>query len=275
MKISIVDIGSNAVKYKIFNSENFELVEYYREPLRLGRDVFSKNELSESTINKLIGLLIRYSEIFKERNIEQTYFIATSAVRDSENSDVLISKLEEENIHLKILTGKQEASLLVNFNKDIEDSAVIDIGGGSVEVCINSKSNMHYESFQLGAVRLLNLNQDQRYEAMSQFGSWLEEFTPIPTTFGLGGNLRAIMQANDHQGLIHVEDLKNLIDNYNRLDEDILVQKFEIPKDRIDIVPIAAEIYLFFLSKIGAKTIENSFSSISDGLVRKVIAGEL
>ena len=275
MKISIVDIGSNAVKYKIFNSENFELVEYYREPLRLGRDVFSKNELSESTINKLIDLLIRYSEIFKERNIEQTYFIATSAVRDSENSDVLISKLEEKNIHLKILTGKQEASLLVNFNKDIEDSAVIDIGGGSVEVCINSKSDMHYESFQLGAVRLLNLDQDQRYEAMSQFGSWLEEFTPIPTTFGLGGNLRAIMQANDHQGLIHVEDLKNLIDNYNRLDEDILIQKFEIPKDRIDIVPIAAEIYLFFLSKIGAKTIENSFSSISDGLVRKVIRGEL
>lgn len=275
MKISIVDIGSNAVKYKIFNSENFELVEYYREPLRLGRDVFSKNELSESTINKLIDLLIRYSEIFKERNIEQTYFIATSAVRDSENSDVLISKLEEKNIHLKILTGKQEASLLVNFNKDIEDSAVIDIGGGSVEVCINSKSDMHYESFQLGAVRLLNLNQDQRYEAMSQFGSWLEKFTPIPTTFGLGGNLRAIMQANDHKGLIHVEDLKNLIDNYNRLDEDILIQKFEIPKDRIDIVPIAAEIYLFFLSKIGAKTIENSFSSISDGLVRKVITGEL
>ena len=275
MKISIVDIGSNAVKYKIFNSENFELVEYYREPLRLGRDVFSKNELSESTINKLIDLLIRYSEIFKERNIEQTYFIATSAVRDSENSDVLISKLEKKNIHLKILTGKQEASLLVNFNKDIEDSAVIDIGGGSVEVCINSKSDMHYESFQLGAVRLLNLNQDQRYEAMSQFGSWLEKFTPIPTTFGLGGNLRAIMQANDHKGLIHVEDLKNLIDNYNRLDEDILIQKFEIPKDRIDIVPIAAEIYLFFLSKIGAKTIENSFSSISDGLVRKVITGEL
>ena len=275
MKISIVDIGSNAVKYKIFNSENFELVEYYREPLRLGRDVFSKNELSESTINKLIDLLIRYSEIFKERNIEQTYFIATSAVRDSENSDVLISRLEEKNIHLKILTGKQEASLLVNFNKDIEDSAVIDIGGGSVEVCINSKSDMHYESFQLGAVRLLNLDQNQRYEAMSQFGSWLEEFTPIPTTFGLGGNLRAIMQANDHQGLIHVEDLKNLIDNYNRLDEDILIQKFEIPKDRIDIVPIAAEIYLFFLSKIGAKTIENSFSSISDGLVRKVIRGEL
>tara|TARA_B100001996_G_scaffold219553_1_gene168791 strand:- start:2191 stop:3018 length:828 start_codon:yes stop_codon:yes gene_type:complete len=275
MEVSIVDIGSNAVKYKIFNSENFELIEYYREPLRLGRDVFSQNRLSELTTNRLIELLVKYSEIFKERNIDQTYFIATSAVRDSENSDALISKLKESNIDLKILTGKQEASLLVNLNKNMEDSAVIDIGGGSVEVCINNKSNMHYESFQLGAVRLLNLNQDQRHEAMSQFGSWLEKFNPIPTTFGLGGNLRAIMQANDHKGLINVENLENLIDNYNRLDENILIQKFEIPKDRIDIVPIAAEIYLFFLSKIGAKTIENSFWSISDGLVRKVIRGEL
>ena len=53
---SAYGVGANDVEYKIFNSENFELVEYYREPLRLGRDVFSKNKLSESTINKLIAV---------------------------------------------------------------------------------------------------------------------------------------------------------------------------------------------------------------------------
>ena len=57
MKISIVDIGSNAVKYKIFNSNNFELIEYYREPLRLGRDVFNGGKLLESTMDRLIKLL--------------------------------------------------------------------------------------------------------------------------------------------------------------------------------------------------------------------------
>ena len=46
MNYAIVDIGSNAIKYKIFN-HNLELVEYYRHPLRLGRDVFSKGYLEE------------------------------------------------------------------------------------------------------------------------------------------------------------------------------------------------------------------------------------
>ena len=55
----------------------------------------------------------------------------------------------------------------------------------------------------------------------------------------------------------------------------MLLDIYEIPKDRIDIVPIAAEIYLLFLASIGAQTIENSFWSISDGLIKKVVKGEL
>ena len=66
MKISIVDIGSNAVKYKIFNSNNFELIEYCREPLRLGRDVFNGGKLLESTMDRLIKLLQNYSNIFDD-----------------------------------------------------------------------------------------------------------------------------------------------------------------------------------------------------------------
>jgi len=275
MKISIVDIGSNAVKYKIFNSENFELLEYYREPLRLGRDVFSNNKLSEVTINALVNLLESYTKIFIERNVKESYFIATSAVRDSSNSDYLTEKLKEIGINLKIITGKQEASLLIDFNENIQDSAVIDIGGGSVEVCINKAGKMHYESFQLGAVRLLSLDQNFRNEVMREFSSWLEKFKPVSTTFGLGGNLRAIMQANNHTGVIEVAKLKNLVTTYNQLEEKVLLDIYEIPKDRIDIVPIAAEIYLLFLASIGAQTIENSFWSISDGLIKKVVKGEL
>ena len=166
MKISIVDIGSNAVKYKIFNSNNFELIEYCREPLRLGRDVFNGGKLLESTMDRLIKLLQNYSDIFDEKQIEHRHFIATSAIRDSKNSDLLAKKLNDRNIYLKILSGKQEASLLDSFNKEITNSAVIDIGGGSVEVCVNKDSKMFYESFQLGAVRLLNLSNSERKNLM-------------------------------------------------------------------------------------------------------------
>ena len=275
MKISIVDIGSNAVKYKIFNSNNFELIEYCREPLRLGRDVFNGGKLLESTMDRLIKLLQNYSDIFDEKQIEHRHFIATSAIRDSKNSDLLAKKLNDRNIYLKILSGKQEASLLESFNKEITNSAVIDIGGGSVEVCVNKDSKMFYESFQLGAVRLLNLSKSERKNLMREFGNWLSLYNPIAETFGLGGNLRSLMQVNDHEGKITIDELKELIDKYNSIDKNILLYEFKIPEDRIDIVPIAAEIYLYFLNHIGAKTIENSFWSISDGLVKKVVKEEL
>ncbi len=275
MKISIVDIGSNAVKYKIFNSNNFELIEYYREPLRLGRDVFNGGKLLEPTMDRLIKLLQNYSDIFDEKQIEHRHFIATSAIRDSKNSDLLAKKLNDRNIYLKILSGKQEASLLESFNKDITNSAVIDIGGGSVEVCVNKDSKMFYESFQLGAVRLLNLSKSERKNLMRGFGNWLSLYNPITETFGLGGNLRSLMQVNDHEGKITIDELKELIDKYNSNDKNTLLNEFKIPEDRIDIVPIAAEIYLFFLNHIGAETIENSFWSISDGLLKKVIKEEL
>ena len=68
MKYAIVDIGSNAIKYKIFN-KNLKLDEYYRHPLRLGRDVFSKGYLEEKTIQNLLHLLLEYKNIFKKNKI--------------------------------------------------------------------------------------------------------------------------------------------------------------------------------------------------------------
>ena len=275
MKISIVDIGSNAVKYKIFNSQNYELLDYYREPLRLGRDVFKNGSLSVATQEKLINLLNKYQDIFKENGIDNVKYIATSAVRDANNSDELLNKLENDGIYLKILTGKEEASLLGELNENIINSAVIDIGGGSVEVSINKDSKMYYKSFQLGAVRLLNMNENKYKRSLSKFGDWLNKFKPIPITYGLGGNLRALMQANSVTGAIQVSELKSYINTYNKFDDRTLMEKFSIPKDRIDIVPLAAKIYLFFLLKLDANSIENSFFSISDGLVKKIVKEEL
>ena len=132
MNYAIVDIGSNAIKYKIFN-QNLELVEYYRHPLRLGRDVFSKGYLEEKTIQDLLTLLLKYKEIFEKNNIEDVHYIATSALRDTENSQDIVNVLKDNDIDLKIISGDVEASLLSEFNETKINSAVIDIGGGSLE----------------------------------------------------------------------------------------------------------------------------------------------
>ena len=274
MNYAIVDIGSNAIKYKIFNY-NLELVEYYRHPLRLGRDVFSKGYLEEKTIQDLLTLLLKYKEIFKKNNIQDVHYIATSALRDTKNSQEITDVLKDNDIDLKIISGDVEASLLSEFNETKINSAVIDIGGGSLEICINSNNDIHAKSFQLGAVRLLNLNNKDKTFAINELRGWLRQFNSIKTIYGLGGNLRALMQANSVTGPIDSSDFDQHVNNYLSIDNDILINEYKIPEDRIDIIPEALNLYSLIIKELKADIIENSFWSISDGMVKKILKDQL
>ena len=274
MNIAIVDIGSNAIKYKIFDKK-FNLIEYYRYPLRLGRDVFSKGSLSKNTINDLEELLERYLNIFKQKGIEDYHFIATSALRDCTNKDELLLNLSYKGINVKIISGDTEASLLAELNKELINTAVIDIGGGSVEICINSNKELFSKSFQLGAVRLLNFSKKEKVNALQELTEWLRDFKDINHLYGLGGNLRALMQANDLEGVLDASDFSGYVDNYLSIDDEVLIQNFKIPKDRVDIIPEALNLYQIIIDTLNARKIENSFWSISDGLVKKIITDQL
>ena len=74
MSIAIVDVGSNAVKYKIFTNNNYlRPVEYVRKPLRLGKDVFSGGTLSNKSIDGLVSILVEFKERFKQKKISKVF----------------------------------------------------------------------------------------------------------------------------------------------------------------------------------------------------------
>ena len=97
MSIAIVDVGSNAVKYKIFSNNNYlKPVEYVRKPLRLGKDVFSRGKLSNKSIDELVSILIEFKEIFKQKKISKVFYMATSAMRDTKNKKEILNILNEK-----------------------------------------------------------------------------------------------------------------------------------------------------------------------------------
>ena len=274
MNIAIVDIGSNAIKYKIFDSSNMELKDYYREPLRLGRDVFTNGYLSDYNCKKLYSLLNRYKDIFEEQGITTTHFIATSALRDAKNNNNIIEELKDQGIDVKVISGDIEASLLKNYDFTHETEAIIDIGGGSVEICVKQGDSYIAKSFQLGAVRLLSYSQAEQTEAFKDLGAWLGQFSSIESLVGLGGNLRALMQANEISSEFDTKLFDSYAQKYNSLSNDQLINEFNIPEDRIDIIPNALNIYSYIIKETKAKVISNSFWSISDGLAQKLIREE-
>ena len=271
MKIAIIDIGSNAIKYKIFDKETFEIEEYVREPLRLGTDVFTKGYISQLNIHALIELLNRYQKVFSQKNIKDTHYIATSAVRDANNKLELVEALENNSIKLNIISGEEEAKLLSNFRTKVSKYAVVDIGGGSLEIFINDGEKQSSKSFQLGAVRLLNSDDQWADEEIAKMKLWLSRFNDVEVLYGLGGNLRSLFEVSGIQKSIPAYQLEKIVSTFKTFSQTELVERYSLPKDRADIAPVAALLYQEISSKLNVKTIENSFWSISNGIFKKII----
>ena len=65
------------------------------------------------------------------------------------------------------------------------------------------------------------------------------------------------------------------LDNYLKVPEEQLVSTYNIPKDRVDIIPEALNLYQLIINQLQPIKIENTFWSISDGLVKKIVKGQL
>lgn len=269
--IAIVDIGSNAVKYKIFDKKSMELIEYVREPLRLGTDVFTTGSLSIEKINALLKLLNEYKKTFEIKNINECHFIATSAIRDASNNKSIVDALRKENINLKIISGDVEAELLSNFQCLNKKYCVVDIGGGSLEIFVDDGVSKSFKSFQLGAVRLLTDKHNNSAKEIDVLKVWLKKFKDVEVVYGLGGNLRTLFVVSEIEKSIKTNEMKTIVENFKKFNKDELISKFNLPPDRIDIAPVAANLYEIIATELNAKIIENSFWSISNGLFNKII----
>ena len=65
--------------------------------------------------------------------------------------------------------------------------------------------------------------------------------------------------------------MKTIVENFKKFNKEELISKFNLPPDRIDIAPVAANLYEMIATELNANVIENSFWSISNGLFNKII----
>ena len=96
-------------------------------------------------------------------NVEEYQIYATSALRESLNSSIVISKIKKATgLRINIITGLKEAKIIAKGNRlsKLEYNKTylyVDVGGGSTEYSILKKgANKKSKSFKFGTVRLLN-----------------------------------------------------------------------------------------------------------------------
>ncbi|NCU88594.1 MAG: phosphatase, partial [Proteobacteria bacterium] len=115
MKIASIDIGTNAIKSKIFKTTptSIEFIEGIRSPIRLGSNVFKEGYLKKNKLNELVKTLKKYQNNFNKNHIKMYEIVATSAFRDTQNSEDARRYVENKIEHpIRIISGLEEAKLI-------------------------------------------------------------------------------------------------------------------------------------------------------------------
>lgn len=164
-KIAVIDLGTNSLRLQIFSLEKdqFELVDDFKEIIRLGDDIFKFGYITEDSLQNLIENLKQIKKICESKQVDKIRFIATASLRDTKNSEeIRESIIESLKLEPEIISGEKEAYfayLAASSNFEINDSKVLitDIGGGSGEfVIVDDGKVVFSESTKLGCNRLLH-----------------------------------------------------------------------------------------------------------------------
>jgi exopolyphosphatase/guanosine-5'-triphosphate,3'-diphosphate pyrophosphatase len=266
-----IDIGSNAIRLFVGQQSKtgrIRVLEDQRASVRLGKDAFSAGYIRPVTQAELEKALKHFRDVCEKLSVNQICAVGTSALRDSTNSKRVIHRLKKQTgIDVKVIDGQREASLLhkaVSYALDLrtKSALLIDMGGGSLEVVLSRRGKMlSKESLPLGTVRLLSkVSRKHQYEDIAQ---WVRtplyrlrlrllgpQQNPVQLMIGTGGNLRALGKLCFRLGLSRTrsrfqrQHLENLVVRLFQLNLNQRMKRFQLRKDRADVILPAAVVTL-------------------------------
>ena len=271
MKIASIDIGTNAIKSKIFKTTptSIEFLEGIRSPIRLGTSVFQEGYLKKNKLNKLVKTLKKYQNNFNKNNIKMYEIVATSAFRDTQNSEDARRYVENKIEHpIRIISGLEEAKLISLHPKaqSKNNNVFVDVGGGSTEIYMHQNDQHTIQSFQLGAVRgMLNKNDQNEWKRLK---SWLKKQKEVDILIGLGGNIRSFLKIYESNKM-PTNDLIKFAGELRLLGLTEKIQKYNLADDRADVIDEALKIYIEIAKLLKVKNIKSTKWGVSDSIAVK------
>ncbi|NCX77963.1 MAG: phosphatase [Proteobacteria bacterium] len=272
MKIASIDIGTNAVKTKIFETGPtlIKFIQSERSPIRLGKEVFIEGQIPKEKLDQLVAILKNYKEIFESLEVRDYEIVATCAFRDTKNSEEARRFIEHSIEHpIRIISGLEEAKLM-RLHPDAEYNQTdmfVDLGGGSTEIFMREGSELAIGSFNLGAVRnMLGMDKPSEWKRLQRF---LEKHKKPERIIGIGGNIRSFIYANNVKSMNQNKFLKSA-QAMQSLSIEEKMDQFNFSPDRADVIDHAIIIFSFIMQKSGCKKIKSTKWGVSDSIAVKL-----
>lgn len=294
--IAAIDVGSNAIRMMVsrLNADaRLETLENLRLPVRLGQDAFTSGVFTDQTMQMTVDAFLRFRKVAEVFEVTQTRAVATSAMRETANSDLLMERITRETgFSIEVISGDEEARLIhlavtsaVNIRN--KRALLIDIGGGSVEVTLSDGENiLSTESYGMGTVRLLRKLETPEGEKLP-FNRLVREYTDsvrrhidreigaekVEVCLGTGGNieemgkLRRLLFRREREDLISLDELERLVDRLSELSVDERIKKFDLRPDRADVILPATVVLHMIAREAGVKEVLIPGVGLKDGVL--------
>lgn len=300
-RISCIDIGTNTALLLIADLEpesgTIIPVLHRQTIVRLGERVDERKAIGSDALRRLLDCMKNYRTLSEEHHAEKIIAGGTSALRDAANRDAVIGKIAEETgIAVTCISGAEEAEFtffgaVAGQNDLPEPFAVIDIGGGSTEICMGSCTAVEKSvSMDIGSVRLTERFFSSLPPSREEFEAAREEINRVLTghiipffpareaIFGVAGTLTTIAQVS--QELKRFDPLK--VQNYRLAYDEVhrMLETFRqitqeeimamgIPEGRADVITMGTLILHQLMRLLGVSELRVSIQGLRFGLARK------
>ncbi len=300
-----IHVGSNDTSMKIYQimpRKGFKLLDIANSHVELGADTYNAGKLSNTSIDLLCDILFKFRSKMKEYGVTEYKAYATSAIREAANCEMVLDRIfTKTGIVVKTASNSEHrfmmyegiAATLENFSKIItKNTAVLDVGAGSIQISIFDKQKMTItQNLPIGALRVrenlssVDVSVGHMKEVMEEyienelatFDSMFLKDKEIKNIIGVGEELTELATLIPEMHIQDTIDAKQLDTICKKLENKTaqhISEEYGIAYDRATLLVPAALIYKMLLTKAKADVIYVAKATFCDGMVAEYMENE-
>lgn len=300
-RLAAIDLGTNSVRCIVVEVDKlgkFRVLDDEKATVRLGEGIVKDGAISDAAWQRSMDALSRMKKITDGYGVIGVETVATSAVRRAANGAAFVEAVADNTgLSIAIISGEEEAELaalsaLNNFDMEGTRYAMVDIGGGSVEV-VTALGNHIDEvySLELGAVTLTEnfITTDpisrkeylrlRRHVRKTLRAAFAPEEIPVQCLLGSGGTMTSIAamvmaMRNEEYGSIHGYEVfrSEVVHLLAMLLRKNLKERRSLPglnPDRADIIVAGVTVVDELMELFKANLLKINERGIREGLILK------
>ncbi|MDN5111988.1 exopolyphosphatase [Aliarcobacter butzleri] len=161
-EIVTIDLGSNSFRVLKYDYKNHKIISEFNEVVGMADGLVETLNISKDAMIRVINAINKASQDLNF-NPKDAVCVTTAAMRKALNNKEVLSFFEEKTgAKFSIIDANEEARLTLLAVKyalkrekiNSENFVLLDIGGGSTEIVVNTAQNYEAKSFDFGIVTM-------------------------------------------------------------------------------------------------------------------------